>query len=95
MSESKEGKGGDTYHIYTQAGAVGPGAHAHDLQFQQIWNQVQGEIDLPVLAQELENLKKKLKVEAETEEQFEVSKKCGGGGNGKPKPATAPGCWSI
>jgi hypothetical protein len=73
MSEGKEGKGGDTY-IIQQAGAVGPGAQAHDMQFQQIWNQVQGEINLPVLSRELENLKQKLKEEAETEEQFESVK---------------------
>jgi len=39
----------DTYNIPGQAAAVGPGAHAHDNTFQQI----QGSIDLPKLAEEL------------------------------------------
>jgi hypothetical protein len=63
---------GDKYVTSGQVGAVGPGAHSHDMQFQQIWNQVQGQIDLPVLAQELEELKKHLKGEAETPEQFQI-----------------------
>ena len=39
---------------------------------QQIWNQVQGQIDLPGFARELEDLKKQLKEEAETPEQFQI-----------------------
>jgi hypothetical protein len=65
---------GDKYVTSGQVGAVGPGAHSHDMQFQQIWNQVQGQIELPGLANELEKLKHKLKEESETEEQFEATK---------------------
>jgi hypothetical protein len=50
----------DTYTITGQAGAVGPGAHAHDNTFQQI----QGGIDLPKLAEELGRLRKAMKAEA-------------------------------
>jgi hypothetical protein len=50
----------DTYNIPGQAGAVGPGAHAHDNTFQQI----QGGIDLPKLAQELGRLRDAMKGEA-------------------------------
>ncbi|MDP3182569.1 MAG: hypothetical protein Q8M54_07085 [Desulfobaccales bacterium] len=62
----------DKYDISGQAGAVGPGAHAHDIQFQQIWNQVQGHIDLSLLIEDLEKLKKHLKEEAETPEQLQA-----------------------
>ena len=58
MSESKEGKAAIYIMFHGPVGAVGPGAHAHDMQFQQIWNQVQGQIDLPVLARELEETEK-------------------------------------
>jgi hypothetical protein len=47
----------DTYNIPGQAGAVGPGAHAHDNTFQQI----QGSIDLPKLAEELGRLREAMK----------------------------------
>jgi len=48
----------DTYNISGQAGAVGPGAHAHDMTFQQ--NQAGG-LDLPKLAEELGRLRKAMK----------------------------------
>ena len=51
---------GDTYSISGQAGAVGPGAHAHDNTFQQ----VQGGIDLPKFAEELGRLRAAMKGEA-------------------------------
>jgi hypothetical protein len=51
---------GDTYNIPGQAGAVGPGAHAHDNTFQQI----QGAIHLPKLAEELGCLRIAMKSEA-------------------------------
>ena len=50
----------DTYNISGQAGAVGPGAHAHDNTFQQI----QSGIDLPKLAEELGRLRASMKGEA-------------------------------
>ena len=51
----------DTYNIPGQAGAVGPGAHAHDNTFQQIQA---GGIDLPKLAEELGRLRTAMKGEA-------------------------------
>ena len=50
----------DTYNISGQAGAVGPGAHAHDMTFQQ--NQAGG-LDLPKLAEELGRLRAAMKGE--------------------------------
>lgn len=50
----------DIYNVTGQAGAVGPDAHAHDNTFQQI----QGGIDLPKLAEELGFLRTALKGEA-------------------------------
>ena len=47
----------DTYNIPGQAGAVGPGAHAYDNTFQQ----VQGSVNLPRLAEELVQLRKAMK----------------------------------
>jgi hypothetical protein len=61
----------DTY-IIGQAGAVGPGAQAQDMQFQQIWNQLQTHVDLKALSQDLEKLGKQLKEEAETPEQLQT-----------------------
>jgi hypothetical protein len=51
---------GDTYNISGQAGAAGPGAHAHDNTFQQ----VQSGVDLPKLAEELGRLRAAMKGEA-------------------------------
>jgi Pentapeptide repeats (8 copies) len=50
----------DTYNVPGQAGYVGPGGHAHDMIFQQI----QGGIDLPKLAEELGRLREAMKGEA-------------------------------
>lgn len=47
---------GDKYDVSGQAGAVGPQAHAHDMTFNQVWNQLQGSIDLGQLAEELGRL---------------------------------------
>jgi hypothetical protein len=47
---------GDQYNISGQAGAVGPQAHAHDMTFNQIWQQLQGSVDLNRLAAELREL---------------------------------------
>jgi len=47
-----------------QAGALGPGAHAHHLTFVQIWDQVASEIDLQSLATELSQLRAGLKEQA-------------------------------
>lgn len=59
----------DTYNIRGQAGAVGPGAQAHNNTFQQI----QADIDLPKLANELGRLRAAIKSEStETPEQDEA-----------------------
>lgn len=55
---------GDKYNISGQAGAVGPGAHAHDLTFNQLWNQIQNNLDLTQLANELQKLHEVLGREA-------------------------------
>ena len=53
----------DTYNIHGQAGAVGQNAHAHDMTFQQVWNQ--SSIDLSRLAEELTRLRAAMKQETE------------------------------
>jgi len=47
-----------------QVGAQGPGAHAHDITFNQIWNENKKDIDLLTLALELSDLRLRLKEEA-------------------------------
>jgi hypothetical protein len=54
---------GDKY-VAGQAGAMGPNAHAHDITFNQMWNQLGGGIDLSELASELETLRATLKDQA-------------------------------
>jgi hypothetical protein len=49
--------------ITGQAGAIGPGAHAHDMMFQQIWSQ--DSLDLPRLAEDLARLRTAMKQETE------------------------------
>jgi hypothetical protein len=60
---------GDKYITSGQVGAVGPGAHAHDMNFTQVWNQASKDIDLPTLAQELSILRQQLRKEAQTPEE--------------------------
>jgi len=52
----------------SQVGAVGDGAHAHDMTFQQIWSQASSQIDLAALATELAALRQALKGSAKTAE---------------------------
>lgn len=52
---------GDIYHIPGQAGAIGPGAHAHDMTFNQLWNQSSHSMDLQALATELAMLRQHLR----------------------------------
>lgn len=54
---------GDKYTV-GQAGAVGPHSHAHDINFNQVWNQTSDHIDLSTLARELADLRQALKIEA-------------------------------
>jgi hypothetical protein len=55
---------GDQYNIYGQAGAVGRDAHAHDMTFNQIWNQLESRLDLAKLADELGRLRETMDREA-------------------------------
>ncbi len=48
---------GDQYNVYGQTGAVGPSAHAHDITFTQLWNQLENKVDLAKLADELGRLR--------------------------------------
>jgi hypothetical protein len=50
-------------YVVGQAGSVGDNAHAHDMTFQQAWNQ--SNIDLPRLAEELTRLRAAMKQETE------------------------------
>lgn len=59
----KENIMGDKYTV-GQAGAVGPNAHAHDMNFHQIWNNSKEKIDLSKLANELSLLREKMKEES-------------------------------
>jgi uncharacterized protein YjbI with pentapeptide repeats len=61
--------GGDKYETTGQSASVGPGAHAHDISFNQVWNQLSQDIDLPKLAEQLSELRQALKGEAKTIEQ--------------------------
>lgn len=55
-----------------QVGAQGPGAHAHDMTFNQIWNQTSEKINLFELVSELSELRRKLKEEA-TKPEHDIS----------------------
>jgi hypothetical protein len=61
----------DEYNIErSQVGAVGRGAHAHDMTFSQVWNETSDQIgDLSRLATELEQLRAALRQQAQTAEQ--------------------------
>ena len=54
---------GDKYEA-GQVGAQGPHAHAHDLTFNQIWNQAKDDIDLTVLTTELKLLRDEMQKSA-------------------------------
>lgn len=59
---------GDQYKV-GQAGAVGPQSHAHDMSFQQMWNEAGPNFDLNILAEELSRLRPALKEAATTAEE--------------------------
>jgi len=61
---------GDKNTNYGQAGAVGRNAHVHDVNFTQVWAQKSKDLDLPRLAQELQDLRKQMANKAETAEQY-------------------------
>ncbi|WP_041468265.1 hypothetical protein [Chloroherpeton thalassium] len=60
---------GDRYEA-GQVGALGPNAHAHDMTFNQIWNQTKGNIDLQALSNELTILREELQKTAKNAEEF-------------------------
>ena len=55
---------GDQYNVHGQAGAVGPNAHAHDMTFNQVWNQLESRMDLGKLADDLGRLREAMDREA-------------------------------
>lgn len=60
---------GDKYEA-GQVGAQGPHAHAHDMTFNQIWNQTKDKIDLPALAKELNALRNEMQKSAKEAEDY-------------------------
>lgn len=60
---------GDNYQA-GQVGAQGPNAHAHDMSFNQIWNQAKDKFDLPTLAKELQALRNEMQLSAKEAEDF-------------------------
>lgn len=65
---------GDTYKVSGQIAAVGPNSHVHDINFNQIWNQLKESVDLSQLADELGRLRIEMKKEAiEPEQDIAVS----------------------
>jgi internalin A len=58
------------YYNYGQAGIIGPDAHAHDMNFNQIWLETGDKIDLSTLASELVELQSKLIKEATEPEHY-------------------------
>lgn len=55
---------GDQYNVSGQAGAVGREAHAHDMTFTQVWNQLESKIDLAKLTEELTRLRQAMDAKA-------------------------------
>lgn len=64
----KELKMGDTYNIHGQTGAVGPGARAHDINFNQLWKDIEKNVDLEKLSNELVRLRTEAQKMAQTPE---------------------------
>jgi hypothetical protein len=60
---------GDQYNVYGPSGAVGPNAHAHDITFNQVWNQLENRVDLGILADELARLRLAMERDAVEPEQ--------------------------
>jgi len=59
---------GDKYEISGQVGSVGRNAYSHDINFNQIWNNISQGIDLNELEKELSTLRNSLRNEANTAE---------------------------
>lgn len=60
---------GDKYEA-GQVGAQGPNAHAHDISFNQVWNQNKDNMDIKRLADELSQLRSDLTLKASTPEEY-------------------------
>ena len=75
MSEYRHTMGvvmGDQIIIPGQGMVVTRGSQANNIQFQQIWNQIQSQINMVELIQDLEKLQSGLKEEAEKPDQFQA-----------------------
>jgi hypothetical protein len=94
----------DKYDIKGSAvGAVGPHSHAHDINFQQIWDEASSSIELEKLSEELSKLSSALKEKAKVPEHFhaiaeiaeaEAASKSGNGGKALEHLKRA-GNWSL
>lgn len=60
---------GDKNIVSGQAGAVGSGAHAHNMTFSGVWNRVEKDVDLAKLAEELARLHAAMASDASSAEQ--------------------------
>jgi hypothetical protein len=94
---------GDRYEIKGQAAVVGRGAQAHDINFNQVWNEKSSDLDLVALSTELEQLRSALRRESETAEQdgaigeiaaAEVAARNGDGPTALERLARA-GSWAL
>jgi hypothetical protein len=79
---------GDKYTVSGQAGAVGPQAHAHDITFSGVWNQLEKSVDIAQLAEQLGQLHAAMEREASERTRAQVGGRGGGRGRAKRK-ATA------
>jgi hypothetical protein len=61
---------GDTYEIKGQTAAVGRGAHAHDITFNQVWQDIARDVDLSILSEELSVLREAVAREAKSSDQY-------------------------
>ncbi|MEH8016266.1 hypothetical protein MN202_03375 [Rheinheimera muenzenbergensis] len=93
---------GDRYEA-GQVGAQGPNSHAHDMNFNQIWNQNRGSIDIDKLKEELGTLRTTLQVQAKSAEDFkeigdvataEIAAQNGNGSDAL-KALSKVGKWSL
>lgn len=63
----------DTYNVSGQAGAVGPNAHAHNINFTQIGGQIEKNIDLLKLSDELAKLRLAMKDNADGSVEHDIA----------------------
>ena len=60
---------GDKYEA-GQAGAMGPNSHAHDMTFNQLWNEAKDQLDLEQLSEQLGKLRTEMSKEAKSVNDF-------------------------